>query len=169
LTLAVTYDAGKQVTLSGQLTNSSGPVASETINFTGVVSGTATTNSQGLYRVTLPVSSLGNVTANSADGLSNPAQYTLVGGTPVVNNFMATSEGGGVWLFTGTVTGAPVQGEVVDFGGINALKNQHVTVNADGTFSFYATVASGQGGYASAEAVDWWGDTSNEVYTDVTC
>ena len=169
LTMVVTYDPNKQVTLGGQLTGQSGPIANQTINLGGVVNGTATTNSQGGYSVTLPVSKLGQVTAASADGLSNIAQSTLVGGSPVISNFDAMPEGGGLWYFSGTVTGAPTQGEVVNFSGITALQNKQVTVNPDGTFAYYCIVNSGQGGWATAEAVDWWGDTSPIVSDLVNC
>lgn len=160
LTMNVTYLQNKQATFSGQLTNANGAVANQTINLTGVVTATATTNATGSYSITLNIPQLGTEYAASSDGLSNTAQFTLVGGSPVISNFKAVSEGGGLWLFTGSVSGAPTQGEVVNFGGIKALQGQSTTVNSDGTFSFAAVVSSGQGGWASAEAVDWWGDTS---------
>jgi hypothetical protein len=169
VSLNVTYEQNKQVVLSGQLTNSSGPVAYEGINLSGSVSGSATTDSQGNYSVTLTATSLGVVSAASADGLSNIAQYTLVGGSPTISNFTADPLGGGLWEFSGSVSGAPTQGEVVNFGGINALQGQSVSVNADGSFDFYAIVNTGQGGWATAEAVDWWGDTSPIAGDAVTC
>jgi len=169
LTLNVTYLPNQQATFSGQLTGPSGAVANQTINLSGVVNGTATTNSQGNYSVTLAVPQLGQENAMSADGLSNIAQYTLVGGSPVISNFDAVSEGNGLWLFSGTVSGAPTQGEVINFGGINALMGQSVDVNPDGTFDFYAIVNTGQGGWASAQAVDWWGDTSATAVELVNC
>ncbi len=168
LSMSVTYDAGKQVTLAGTLTNGGSGVNNQTIYFGGVVSGSATTNNQGAYSVTLPVSQLGQVVASSADGLSNTLVYTLVGGSPAITNFKSISLGNGLWEFTGTVTGAPAQGEVVDLGGIPALNGKQVTVNSDGTFIYYTTVASGQGGVVSAYAVDWWGDESTEVYQSVS-
>lgn len=169
LTLNATYQQNKQVTLSGQLTGSTGAIANETIYLTGATTGSATTNSQGNYSVTLTASSLGSVYAASADGNSNTAQYTLVGGNPTISNFQAISEGSGLWYFSGNVSNAPTQGEIVEFGGINALEGQSVTVNSDGTFDFWAIVKSGQGGWATAEAVDWWGDTSQIAGAMVNC
>jgi len=169
ITLNVTYLPNREATFSGQLTGPSGAVANQTINLSGVVNGTATTNSQGDYSVTLAVPQLGQENAMSADGLSNIAQYTLVGGSPVVSNFEALSLGNGLWEFSGTVSGAPTPGEVVNFGGIDPLMGQSETVNPDGTFDFYAIVNTGQGGWASAEAVDWWGDTSTIAVTLVNC
>jgi hypothetical protein len=169
ITLNVTYLPNQQATFSGQLTSSSGLIANQTINLTGVVNATATTNAQGNYSVTLAVPQLGQENAASTDGLSNTAQYNLAGGSPVISNFRAVSEGGGLWLFSGTVSGAPTQGEVIDFGGIDALTGQSVSVNPDGSFDFYAMVNSGQGGWATAEAVDWWDDTSATAGTLVNC
>jgi hypothetical protein len=167
ISLNVTYLQGRQATFSGQLTNSSGPVANQAINLTGVVSTTVTTDSQGNYSITQSVPQLGTEYAASSDGLSNTAQFTLVGGSPVISNFTAVAEGNGLWLLEGTVSGAPTQGEVVNFGGITPLQGQSTSVNSDGTFEFYAMIPSGEGGWATAEAVDWWGDTSEVEATYV--
>jgi hypothetical protein len=169
ITLNVTYLANQQAAFSGQLTNQSGPIVNQTVNLTGVVNTTVTTDAQGNYSITATVPQLGLENAASADGLSNTAQYTLVNGAPVISNFDAVSQGNGVWQISGNVSGAPTQGEIVNFGGINALIGQSVSVNADGSFSFYVTIASGQGGLISAEAVDWWGDTSATSTEFVNC
>lgn len=169
LTMNVTYDPNKQVTLTGGLSNGSGPVANQTIYFNGAVQGTATTNAQGTYTVTLPAKSLGQVTAVSSDGLSNRATFNLASQTPTINNFDAVSLGNGYWKLTGTVSGAPYQGEVVDFGTLAAVDGQHANVNQDGSFSFYCYIPSGEGGTVSAVAVDWWGDTSDVSGAFVNC
>jgi hypothetical protein len=167
--MSVTYDPHREITISGLLTNTSGPLANHTIDLTGVVNGRATTNAQGNYSVTLAVSRLGEISAFSADGQSNSVQATLTSQVPTISNFEAVCEGGGIWMFTGTVTGAPTQGEVVNFGNISALKGRSVTVNPDETFSFFCTVSGGQGGVATAQAVDWWGDSSAIAKTTVDC
>ncbi len=167
VTMNVTYDPNKQVTLTGQLSGAMGGIANQTINFGGAVKGTATTDAQGNYNVTLKASQLGQVTAASADGQSNTATSMLASQAPTISSFTATCEGGGVWLFSGSVTVAPTQGEVVNLGNIPALDGKTVNVNPDGSFSVYATVSSGNGGYATAQAVDWWGDTSTVATTSV--
>lgn len=169
ITLNVTYLPNQQATFSGQLTTSSGPVANQAVNLTGVVNTATTTDSQGNYSITMAVPQLGTEYATAAAGKSNTAQYTLVDGSPVISNFTAMSLGAGLWEFSGSVSGAPTQGEVVNFGGINALIGQSVNVNPDGTFDFYAIVNTGEGGWASAQAVDWWGDTSEIAATGVNC
>lgn len=166
LTLNVTYLQNRQVTLSGNLTGSSGAIPNETIDLSGAVSGTAVTNAQGAYSVTLTATTLGQVSAASADGMSNIADFTLVSGTPTITNFGAIAEGSGLWYFFGSVANAPTQGEVVNFGGINALQGQSVAVSSSGSFGFYAIVNTG--GWATAQAVDWWGDTSQIASDYVT-
>jgi hypothetical protein len=157
LTLSVAYDPHQQVTLSGQLTGSN--TAGQVIMFGGAVKGSAVTDSNGQYSVTLQASSLGQVNAAEVAGQSNMATANLVSAIPNIT-FTASPEGNGVWLFSGTVTGAPTQGEVVNFGGITPLAGQSTDVNADGSFSFTCIVNEGQGGVATAQAVDWWGDSS---------
>lgn len=169
LSLNVVYLANRQATFQGQLLSQADPVPNQTINLTGAVNTTVTTDSQGHYSVTLPVSQLGQESAKSADGLSNTAQYTLAGGSPVISNFKAVSEGSGLWCLSGTVSGAPTQAAVVNFTGINAVNGQSEQVNSDGTFDFYVIVNSGNGGWVNAEAVDWWGDTSPIATTSVNC
>jgi hypothetical protein len=167
LSLGVTYLQGKQATFSGQLTSPSGPIANATINLSGVVTATTTTNSQGNYSITLSIPQLGTEDAVAANTNANEALCEVVGGSPAISDFTATPEGNGLWLFSGTVTGAPTQGEVVNFGGIAPLQGQSTSVNSDGTFDFYAIIPSGEGGTASAQAVDWWGDTSQIEVTYV--
>ena len=167
LWMNVTYQPNREVTLSGGLFSMGGPVANQTVNLGGVVNGTATTNAMGMYSVTLPVSQLGQVTAASADGMSNTAQANLVSGIPTINPFMAMPQNNGYWMLYGQVTGAPAQGEVIQFEGIPAVAGLTCNVNADGSFVAVALIPNGQGGDVMAGAVDWWGDASNEVTTTV--
>lgn len=165
LSMAVTYLQGKQATFYGQLSSPSGPIANATITLSGLVNATTSTNSQGNYSITLSIPKLGTEDAVSSDPKANEGLCEVVGGSPTISNFDAVAEGNGLWLFSGTVTGAPTQGEVVNFGGITPLEGQSTAVNSDGTFDFYAIVPTGEGGWASAQAVDWWGDTS-QIATD---
>ena len=169
ISLYATYQPNREVILRGQLTGPSGPLANQTVNLGGVVNSTATTDAQGYYSTTLTVSQLGQVTATSADGQSNTAATTLAAGSPTISRFSAIPQGGGLWLFTGQVMGAPVQGEVIRFDGLTALADKTCNVNMDGSFSYCCYVANGQGGVAVAEAVDWWGDTSNDATATVVC
>jgi hypothetical protein len=167
VSLGVQYLPDKEVVFTGKLTNPFGSVSNQTIDLTGVVKATAITNGLGNFIITLSIPQLGTEYAASADGHSNTAQVTLAGGKPTISNFAAVAEGGGMWLFEGKVSGVCQEGEVINFGGITALQGQSTTPNQGGIFEFYAIVKSGQGGWATAEAVDWWGDTSPVASTYV--
>lgn len=160
LTLGVTYLPDQQATLSGQLTSSSGPIANATITLSGVVNATTTTNSQGNYSITVSVPQSGTEYAVSSDPKANEAQCVMDLEFPTITNFTAVAEGNGLWLFSGTVADSPTEGEVVNFGGITPLEGQSTEVNSDGTFDFYAIIPTGEGGWASAQAVNCWGETS---------
>jgi hypothetical protein len=166
LNMQFTYEPNKQVLFTGGVSNTPNP-GGQTIQFSGAVSGDTTTSANGSFSVSLPATSLGGVSATSISQPSNTVTVTLVSQQPVITNFQAINEGNGMWLFTGSVSGPPTQGEVVNFGGIVPLTGKSVTVNADGTFSFVGMVAVGQGGTAWAEAVDWWGETSNAAQAPV--
>jgi hypothetical protein len=163
----VQYLPNRQVTISGQVSNTS--QLSEQIQITGAVKGTVTSNAQGFYSITLPVTQLGKVMVSDADPQSNIPSAVLVGAAPQITSFHAVCEGGGVWLFEGTVTGAPTQGEVVKLGGISACQDVTCKVNADGTFDEYVQINPGNGGLVSAQAVDWSGNTSQTARCFVTC
>ena len=168
LNLQFAYQPNKYVQFSGGVSNTPNP-GGQTIQFSGAVSGTATTAANGSFSATLKANDLGAVNVTSISQPCNTVTVTLVSGQPVISNFQAFNEGNGMWLFTGTVSGAPTQGEVVDFGGIAALEGKSVAVNADGSFSFCVVVQGGQGGMVWAEAVDWWGNTSNAAQAPVGC
>jgi hypothetical protein len=167
ITLNVTYLQGKEATFSGHLQNQNGPMANQTVNLTGAVTASTSTDSRGNYSITLAVVQLGPEVAASADGLSNIALCALQGGSPTISGFSAAYQGNGLWLFSGTVTGASAQGAVVNFGGIVPLQGQSTEVNSDGTFEFYAYVPENQIGDATAQAVDWWGDASQVATADM--
>jgi hypothetical protein len=167
LGLGVTYPQANQATFSGQLTSPSGPVANATTTLSGVANATTTPNSQGNHSITLPVPQLGTVNAVSSDPNANEVPYFMVCGSPTISNFTAVAEGNGLWLFSGTVTGDSGQGGIVNFGGIAPLQGESTEVNSDGTFDFYAIIPTGEGGWASAQAVNCWGNTSQIAVTYV--
>ncbi len=88
LSLNVSYAANRQVTLSGQLTNT-GTLGGQTIRITGAVATTATTDANGNYTVTLTASQLGEVDAQTADNQSNVAINNLTASTPTITQFGA--------------------------------------------------------------------------------
>jgi hypothetical protein len=160
LSMAVNYQPNHQVILYGVLSGEPNN-AGQVIGFSGAASGAATTDSNGYYNVTLTASQLGQVNAVDAADPAATAQATLTSSASMMNNFIAVQDGGGYWDFKGQVTGAPTSGMVVNFGGL--IQGQHINVNPDGTFDLYMYLAPNQMGIVTAQATDWWGDTSNSA------
>jgi large repetitive protein len=162
LTLTVSYGTQHTVTLSGQVTDVD--AGSLTVTFTGVVSGSVRTQSDGSFSYTAQASGLGNIQATTVDlwsQASNTAQVAVTNTAPVISGFTAVQGVNGYWTFSGTVTDEHPEGLVVRFGGLNSLTGQKATVQADGTFSITVQLAAGETGTASAQTTDWWGLDSN--------
>ncbi|MGE0606824.1 MAG: hypothetical protein AB7O62_06830 [Pirellulales bacterium] len=160
---------GQYVTLSGMITDLS--PSGRTVTFGGVVSGTATTNSQGYYSVTLWASQLGQITATTTDvwgQVSNVAQFNLTNMPPVVSSFSAMEGQNEYWTFQGMVTDERCYGLTVTFGGL--LSGLTTTVGSSGSFSIARQIAVGTVGTVTAQVADWWGQTSGtaQVFVDNT-
>jgi hypothetical protein len=139
-----THPAGQVIGISGQGWN-----------------GSAITDGNGNYTVTIPVTKLGTVTAMTMDNQSNRPQVALNPPAPQIVNFVASAEPGGLEDFSGKVTGTPNPGGMsIAFGGLTALLNRYTQVNADGTFDVVFAL-NGQVGVAMAQTKDWWGQVSN--------
>jgi hypothetical protein len=123
--------------------------------------GSTTTDANGNYTVTIPVSKVGAVTAMTMDNQSNHPQVTLNPPAPQIVNFVGSAEPGGLEEFTGKVTGTPNPGGMsIAFGGLTALLNKFTQVAADGTFDVVFALG-GQVGVATAQTKDWWAQSSN--------
>ena len=163
ITLNVAYNANRQVTFSGHVTASQ--PSGLTVQISGSASGTATTNANGDYSVTLTGNNLGQVSAATTDGRSNTATSTLTATTPTIQNLGYTKGFLNYYTFAGDVTGDVTAGMVIVFGGISALSGRTATVDANGHFSITVQVTDQGPWTASAYAVDWWGLDSQTVYT----
>lgn len=173
VTLTFTYQIGQYVAVAGHASDNGGSLANTQINFTGASIGNTTTDSYGNYWTMLKVSNLGNLNAQTADGLSNIATVNLIGGSPVIRNAQRTANtftvaylGNNQWQFSGFVTGAPNQGEQVHLEGLACFgtDGKYVTVDPNtGAWSDTETILPGQGGDVLATAIDWWGDESTQV------
>jgi hypothetical protein len=179
LTLSVTsYGPGKNVTLAGSLTNTAN-YANQTINITGVCTGTAVTDSNGNYSVTLAASKLGTVNAQTADGSSNVASVTLTDTAPTITNFVGVETEGDIWDFTGTVSwneswstmsgqiqGPPKIGTVTILATSNGtMSNGVCTGSFTEAIQLDGTQAT-DGSYV-ATVTDCWGTVSNQALYDV--
>jgi hypothetical protein len=172
LTLSVIYNGRTSVTLSGTVTDPAASPAGLTVTFTGVVAGTAVTDSNGNFTLTTNAACLGVVDATTVDSLgnnSNTASVTLTAPAPVINDFTAVEGPGQIFTFSGTVTDQTPGGLSVGFGGIPALVGQSATTNGGGAFSLTVQLQDNgsDNGTAWAQTADWWGLISNQATTSV--
>jgi hypothetical protein len=168
ITLTIAYGPQRSVILAGKVTDES--PGGRPVTFTGAASGTALTNADGTFSVTLVATQLGNVQAVTTDvwGLSADAAVVTVANTaPVISDFTGNRGSGNVWTFGGKVTDEAAVGLTVRFGGLASLQDKTATVQADGWFWLSVVLAEGEDGTALARATDWWGVQSDEAWFDV--
>jgi hypothetical protein len=175
LTLSISsYGPGKEVTLTGSLSSTSNN-ANQTITITGVASGTATTDANGDFSVTLNASGLGKVYAEPANGSANVATATLTDEPPDVYNFGGAQVNGNLWDFSGTVSWeeswTSMSGTIV---GPPKIGTVSITATSDGemnngecTGRFSVAIlldgTQATNGNYIAQVKDCWGTLSNEA------
>lgn len=165
ITLSVTYNQKRSVTLTGQVTDAQ--PGGLRVTFSGQMTGTTVTDANGNYSYTADAAGLGTVSAQVTDaaGLtSNIAQVSLTSNSPVITNFHATAGLLGSYTFSGIVTDESPNGLVVTFGGNPvSVTGKTAMVNADGSFSLTVTLngLSTDNGTVTAQTADWWGLQSN--------
>jgi hypothetical protein len=168
LTLALTYIIRNEVELNGVVTDPS--PGGLTVTFTGVVQGSAVTNSDGTFSATYNASGVGDITAKVTDGAgqtSDPATVTVTDTAPSISNFYANHQSGTTWVLAGSVMAQSVEGLTVTFVGLQSVQNVTATTNADGTFSVTVTLQAGEGGVVGANCTDWFGLKATQVNTGV--
>jgi hypothetical protein len=165
LSMNYAYGTGNNVTFSGQLTGAPND-ANQVIGISGYGANTqTTTDANGNYSVTVPVTQLGTVSAayvvNGQQQASN--SVTVNPAAPQITNFAAVEEPNDYYEFTGTITGVPNPGGMtITLGGLQAVQGQTITVNANGTFS-ESFFMNGQAGNVNANTMDWWGRMAENV------
>lgn len=160
LTVNLTQQAGRMVTLSGQVT--AGALANLTVCFTGQVAATTTTSSTGAFTYTGQASALGAITAKVTDiwgQQSAGMQVQVTSNAPSVT--MTVMQGANRAVY--------IQGRVTDEspGGINVtlsgVVSATVTTTSTGMFTYSGTASSL--GAITASAVDCWGLTGSASAT----
>jgi hypothetical protein len=167
VTLSVTYNLGRSITLSGDLSGGTPSNAFQTINLGGMVGGTTTTNASGHYEATLIARGLGDVTARWAMGPSNTATFTLTDQAPVITEFVATEGQDHVWTLSGTVQYFRYFDQLTILFGGQPIDISGKSTTADSTGHFSLTVVlngqSTDNGTASCQAISPWGTKSDLV------
>lgn len=154
-----------EFTLSGHVTDNQ--PAGLTVQFSGAYSGSAQTDAEGNFSLTVSPDQLGLVSGTVTDtaGLtSNLAQAIFSSMPPMITSFTTSNVLGHIWTFTGHVTDEYAAGLKVTFGGaVQAVDGLTATVDADGNFSLTVEIADGDDGGVSAQTTDWWGLASNQA------
>jgi hypothetical protein len=171
LSVGVYYGPQTTVTLFGTLSGTSTP-AGQGITLSGEVNGSATTDANGNYSITLQASALGQVEASWwVNGVSQASATTnLSVAPPNIDQFNAIQYPGDYWLFTGHVSDYSPNGLTIEFGGLKSLQGVTTNVNSSGNFSYGVQLngSSNDNGWADAATYDWYGQESNCGMAQVT-
>jgi hypothetical protein len=162
VSLSLSYVTRNQVDLFGSVSAQSPDGL--TITFSGVVTGTATTDATGHFDVVKNATGVGQVQATVTDvwaQVSDAAAVTVSDDAPVISNFHATNVGAHQWTISGTVSDFTPGGLTVQLGGIPELNGKTATTDAEGDFSITITVPAGENGTVWATCTDWFNLTSN--------
>jgi hypothetical protein len=154
---------GKNVQISGMVQDESPGGLS--VSFSGVVSGSVTTDSSGNFSLETTASALGNVAATTSDAWgvsSSEADSTLSSDPPTVSFWSEPTGSNQEITVYGQVTAGVPNGATVTISGV---ASGTATADSYGNFSLTAD-ASGEGSL-SASATDVWGQTSSTSTTTV--
>ncbi len=175
LTLSVTYGLGHNVTLSGDLTNTSTP-ANQSIMLSGQVALMTTTDTNGHFSVATSATALGEIDAQTMDGQSNVASVTLTDTAPQAWALSCIECTGDVWEFKGTVTwnrpfttmSAILYGPYPSVGDFPVVVQSNGTVTngvSTGTYDVFIQLngQTSDNGSVIFQATDCWGLLSNEA------
>jgi hypothetical protein len=163
ISLSVTYGAGKTVTVSGTVADAAPGGIS--VSISGVMSGSALTDSSGNFKCTGTVSSLGTITASLTDqfGVTANESVAVTDPGPLISG-LSCSEVAGGWMLSGVVSDPwGVSGLLVTFDGTAA--GYYATTNDDGDFEEVLTFKPT--GNVVATAQDDWGVSSSPVMLPV--
>jgi len=169
LSLAVAYNGGKVITLSGTLSDHNNP-SMQMINITGKASGMASTNAQGQFSVQVTATDLGNVTATVGDN-SATTTVALTDVTPSLTLF-ASEGNSGQWTLSGTVTYArPKDTMMVMLSGNLASTPVQLTTtpNSSGDYSFQIPLngTASDNGTIGTYVTTAWGTASDWAYVNI--
>ena len=108
------------------------------VTFSGVVSGTTTTDGFGGFSLITDISALGPIYATVVDagGLVGSDEVFFLDAAPDINDFSVLQLGPNEWVLRGTVVDEAPVGLIVTFGGV-VPGGLTAVVEADGTFERY--------------------------------
>jgi hypothetical protein len=155
---SVQQGPNKTVILSGRVVDES--PGGLVVNFSGIASGSATTDANGNFLATLPASGTGGVNAGTSDPwglMAITATIFFSNQPPAIVGFTASRNVGNLWTFSGTVEDEQPEGLVVRFGGLPSLAGKTAIAGAGGYFTITVELPPGENGIATAQTTDWFG------------
>jgi hypothetical protein len=164
LSLNIVYGTQKNVTLSGKVADID--LGGLTVTFTGQVSGSTTTASDGTFSLTTSAAGLGAVSGSTVDKwgvTSNVAQVSVAPKAPVISNFTGSEGPNNMWYFDGSVSDYSPDGLVVTFGGVPELQGKTATVDQYGNFYVTAQLSETTA-TVTAQTTDAYGQNSNQAW-----
>lgn len=173
LSLSVSNVDHRTVTLWGTVVdpNPGGNPGQLTVTFTGACEGSAVTNADGSYCVTVDANALGDIHAtvnNSADLGSNDAVATITCQAPTIT-IQVIHQTSNLYTLSGSVSAAPAEGLIVTISGFADLNGLTATVAADGSFSLTLALNASDCGLVTAQVADWWSvSASAAAYVDAS-
>jgi len=167
LAMSISYDTLGKIRLSGTVTGADPGGLS--VSLSGVLTGSASTASNGTFGFVGRAIGTGSIQATVTDAWGNfsSAQVSFNPDPPAITAFTGTEGMGNVWTFKGTVSAPERAGMMVQLGGLPSLQNAVATVQADGTWSVTVQLKTGESGMASAITTDWWGQKSEAAMFNV--
>ncbi len=163
LDFTVATVSGQEVQISGVVQDANPETT--VVNFSGVVSGSATPNSAGQFSLLTWASGLGTVAgqATDQDNLSSDEVLANLTSPPPQISLSLDSWQGQTVNLSGQVSDFDPASCQVSFSGV---VGGSIAVNADGTFSLTTTAT--QLGVIDATATDAWGQTSNTAEVELS-
>jgi hypothetical protein len=157
----ITATSGTNVHMAGHVQDPN--PATVFLTITGVVIAGANADANGDFSCDSTATALGTAHAIATDGGGNTSatvDAVLSVAGPEITSFTASCNLGNIWTFSGHIaSGENPQGMTVVLSGLPDLNNVHVTVDANGNFSFTKQLAQGDNGTVTANITDWWGQS----------
>jgi len=152
------------VVISGQVFASNQYLAENaTVQFSGAVSYSLTTDAYGAFSFTVAANYLGTITGIAWDNqgtMSTPVENQIGSAPPEISFFSIAQSANNIWEFYGHADSECLAGNLVTFSGLSAFEGNDVYTDADGNFSLTLWIPNldpNQTYCVSATVYDsWW-------------
>jgi hypothetical protein len=151
------------VTISGQVyANNSYLVENASVQFSGAVSTSVTTDASGAFSFTVAANYLGTITGIAWDNegtMSSPVE-NQIGSAPPAISFSVSQSANNVWEISGHADSECLGGNLVTLSGLSACEGSSTYTDADGNFSMVLWLPDldpNQSYCISASVSDCWG------------